>query len=236
MIPFRLLRAPAILRSGAVVICFAAALFATILYMPLYLQLGRGLAVGTSGLLLLPITLAMVISSAVTGRLVTQTGLVTIFPQWGLALATLALLGLAGGVRGAPTPLVLVLTLLVGVGLGMVMPSTQVTVQHAAGRESLGAATASISLARAMGGAIGVAVVGAVLFALIGDSGDGVAALLHQAVEGGPPAIARMVPSDRGVLAAHIDGAYRVVFLVVAAFTLTGALIARTIPKPQWTS
>jgi EmrB/QacA subfamily drug resistance transporter len=236
VIPIRLLRNPAILRSDVVVLCFAAALFSTILYLPLYLQLGRGLAVGTSGLLLLPITLSMVISSAVTGRLVTQTGHVTIFPQCGLALATLALLALAAGVHGAPTRLVLGLTLVVGVGLGMVMPATQVTVQHAAGRESLGAATASISLARALGGAIGVAAVGTVLFALIGEAGDALATLLRHAVDGGPAFIGRMAAPERAALAAHIDGVYRVVFLIIAAFTLTGALVARTVPRPDWTT
>src|SRR6202171_4989956 len=92
VIPVRFLRIPAIVRSDIVVICFAAALFSTILYLPLYLQLGRGLGVGTSGLLLLPITLTMVTSSAITGRLVTRTGLTTIFPQVGLTLATAAMI------------------------------------------------------------------------------------------------------------------------------------------------
>ena len=71
-IPVRFLSNPAIMRSDAVVICFAGALFSTILYLPLYLQLARGLGVGESGTLLLPITLSMVASSALTGRMVTR--------------------------------------------------------------------------------------------------------------------------------------------------------------------
>src|SRR5438105_7298963 len=146
VIPIRFFSVPSIIRSDAVVICFAGALFSTILYLPLYLQLGRGLGIGSSGLLLLPITLSMVASSAVTGRLVTRTGEVTLFPQLGLALATLAFLLLAATVTIGSTLIVLSLTSLVGAGLGMVMPPTQVAVQHASGRESLGAATASISV------------------------------------------------------------------------------------------
>ena len=65
---------PAIARSDAVVMCFGAVMFSTILYMPLYLQLGRGMGIGASGALLLPITLAQVMSAAITGRLVTHTG------------------------------------------------------------------------------------------------------------------------------------------------------------------
>ena len=74
VIPVRFLGVPAIARSDAVVVCFAAALFSTVLYLPLYLQLGRGLRIGQSGTLLLPITLSMVATSAVVGQLITRTG------------------------------------------------------------------------------------------------------------------------------------------------------------------
>ena len=151
-----------------------------------------------SGLLLLPLTLAQVVSSAVTGRLVTHTGQVTIFPLAGLMLATVAFLGLAATVAGAPTAVVTGLTMLVGVGLGMVMPPTQVAVQAAAGRAALGVATATISLSRAIGGAIGVAVLGAVLFAQMDRASAGTGALLHRAMEGGAAYIAAMSTAERG--------------------------------------
>ncbi len=235
VIPIRFLRVPAIARSDAVVVCFGAALFSTILYLPLYLQLGRGLRIGQSGLLLLPITLTMVLTSAIVGQLITRTGRVSVFPQIGLALATLAFVVLSVSIASAPTPAVLGLTVGVGLGLGMVMPPTQVTVQFAAGRDSLGAATASISLSRSIGGAVGVAVTGAALFALIGDDASGsLTDVLRRAIEGGPAAIGQLAASERAALAAHLDAAYRVVFIVLAAITGCGALIARTIPSPDW--
>jgi EmrB/QacA subfamily drug resistance transporter len=234
VIPVHLLRMPAIARSDAVVMCFAAALFSTVLYLPLYLQLGRGVGIGVSGLLLLPLTLAQVVSSAVTGRLVTHTGQVTIFPLAGLLLATVAFLGLAATVTGASTALVTGLTMLVGVGLGMVMPPTQVAVQAAAGRAALGAATATISLSRAIGGAIGVAVLGAVLFAQMDRASAGTGALLHRAMEGGAAYIAAMPAAERAELAAGVDDAYRIVFLVIAAITAIGATIAATVPRTEW--
>ena len=235
VIPVRFLRNPAIARSDAIVVCFGAALFSTILYLPLYLQFGQGLSVGTSGLLLLPVTLSMVTSSAITGRFVTRTGLTTIFPQCGLVLATAALIALAFTAGARATWIVPALTMFVGVGLGMVMPPTQVNVQLAAGRESLGAATGSIALSRALGGAIGVAIVGALLYAQVGQAGDMFAAMLNQVIEGGPAYISRMSPADRDALGAQIGHAYRSMFLVIAVFTALGALIAQTIPKPDWT-
>jgi EmrB/QacA subfamily drug resistance transporter len=234
VIPIHFLKVPAIARSDAVVLCFGAAMFSGVLYMPLYMQLGRGMGIGASGALLLPITLAQVTSAAITGRLVTTTGRTNIFPKLGLTLATVAFLGLAAAVASAPTAVIIALTMLVGAGLGMVMPPTQVTVQLAAGRDALGVATATIALSRAIGGAIGVAIVGATLFAQIDRSADGSAALLHHAIEGGSAYIRAMSAAARAELVARVDDVFRIAFLVIAAFTATGALIATTIPKLEW--
>lgn len=235
LIPLRFLRVPAIARPDLVVLCFGATLFATIVYLPLYLQLGRGLGIGASGLLLLPITLAQVTSAAITGRLVTHTGEVAIFPVIGLSLAASAFAGLAYAIYAAPTAVVLALTVLVGIGLGMVMPPSQVLVQTAAGRQSLGVATASLALCRAVGGATGVALVGAVLFGLIDRNADGAGALLHEAIEGGAAFIARLTPDQRGAMAGHVNDAYRAAFVALAAISGAGALVARTVPRLDWT-
>jgi EmrB/QacA subfamily drug resistance transporter len=235
VIPMRFFAVPAIVRSDAVVICFAGALFSTILYLPLYLQLGRGLGIGQSGLLLLPITLAMVVSSSITGRLVTRTGEVKLFPQIGLLLATVAFLLLAATVTVGSTLMVLALTFLAGTGLGMVMPPTQVAVQYAAGRESLGAATATISVSRAIGGAIGVAIVGAILFAMISTPDSVTSTAIRNVIEGGPAFVDRLTDAERTMLTAILDRAYRIIFVVIAGIAALGALVARTIPKTDWT-
>jgi EmrB/QacA subfamily drug resistance transporter len=232
VIPVRFLAVPAIARSDAVVVCFAAALFSTVLYLPLYMQLGRGLRIGQSGMLLLPITLSAVATSTVVGQLITRTGRVKIFPQVGLGLATLAFSGLAASITIAPTTVLLAMTAFIGIGLGMVMPPTQVSVQLAAGRESLGAATASISLSRSIGGALGVALTGSVLFASLGDVT--LAALVQEIIEGGGAAIGRLSAGQRGLLAAHLDAAYRIVFGVLALITAVGTFLAGTVPKADW--
>ena len=234
VIPIHFLKVPAIVRADAVVLCFGASLFATIVYLPLYLQLGRGLGIGASGVLLMPITLAQVTSAAITGRLVTRTGQVTIFPIVGLTLVALAFAALAAAVTSAPTAVVLTLTVFVGIGLGMVMPPTQVAVQTVAGRHALGVATGSISLSRAVGGAIGVAVIGSVLFAAFGRSADGAATLLRQAMEGGAGFIAQLSVAQREALVGDVRAAYRIAFIVLAAIAVTGALIATTVPRLDW--
>jgi len=236
VIPIHFLKMPAIARADAVVLCFGGCLFATIVYLPLYLQLGRGLGIGASGALLMPITLAQVVSAAITGRLVTRTGQVKIFPIIGLSLAALAYVGLAAAVAGAPTSAIMALTVLVGIGLGMVMPPTQVAVQTAAGRRALGVATGSISLCRAVGGAIGVAVVGAVLFALVDGTKDATAALLRDAMERGSAFIAQLSAGQRETLVGGVNDAYRVAFVALAILAATGATIATTVPRLDWSA
>jgi len=234
VIPVRLIARAEIARSDIVVMCFAAALFSTVLYLPLYLQIGRGLGISTSGTLLLPITLSMVAAATTTGRLVSRTGEVVIFPIAGLSLATLALLTLAATISFVSTALALLLTALVGIGLGMVMPATQIAVQHAAGRESLGAAIGSLSLSRSVGGAIGVAIIGAVVFASLAHVGGTAAATMQRVMQSGPEYLQQLTDAERSAIARELDQTFRTVFLCIAAITGIGALVARTVPKPRF--
>jgi MFS family permease len=220
MIPVRLLAVPAILRSNLVVMCFAASIFSSVLYLPLYLQLGRGAGIGESGLWLLPISLGTAIGATITGRLISRSGRLTAYSIAGLLLTSSAFAILALSLRIAPTFVVVALTMLATFGLGAVMPACQIIIQDTAGRGALGAATASISVVRSIGGATGVALVGAVLFSLMG-SYQG---LLHGAANAG-------AALEQQAARARLDDAYRVVFAALAFIAATGALIARTIPR-----
>jgi predicted LPLAT superfamily acyltransferase len=134
----------------------------------------------------------------------------------------------------ASTLAVLCLTAITGVGLGMVMPAMQVAVQHAAGRELLGAAIGSMSLCRSIGGAIGVAVIGAVIFTSIGRSGSGLSAIIQHVMDAGPEYLGQLSAEDRLAIASQLDQTFRIVFLSIAAVTGVGALIATTVPKPKF--
>ena len=233
VIPVRLLASPVIWRSNLVVACFAAALFGSVLYLPLYLQLGRGFGIGASGLLLLPITLSLSASSALTGRSIARTGKLTAYPKRGLAVSTVAFVALAATVTFAPISVVLVLTLLAGAGLGTTMPPTQIIVQSAGGSASLASAVASMSVSRSIGGALGVAIVGAVLFVLVGHQDALLASVLPQIAESRGAFLATLPEAQRQAMTIHLGAAFRVVFLVLAAFTLIGAYVASKVPAQR---
>jgi predicted MFS family arabinose efflux permease len=233
VIPVQLLASPVIWRSNIVVACFGAALFGSVLYLPLYLQLGRGFGIGASGLLLLPITLSLAASSALTGRSISRTGHLTAYPKRGLAVSTIAFFTLAATVTFAPTVVVLALTVLAGAGLGTTMPPSQIIVQSAGGSASLGAAVASLSVSRSMGGALGVALVGAVLYLFLGREDALLASVLPQIAESGGTFLETLPEVQRSAIVAHLDQAFRIVFLVLGVFTLIGTYAASKVPAQR---
>ena len=149
-------------------------------------------------------------------------------------MVCLVFAALAFAVDRAPTPVIMALTALVGMGLGMVMPPRRSRVQTAAGRSALGVATASISLCRAVGGATGVALVGAALFALVTARARARrrCCIRRSRAAAGPSQACR--PPQRASLVEHVNDAYRVAFGVLAAIAAIGALIATTVPRFDW--
>lgn len=218
LFPAGLMADPVVWRSNLVVGCLSAVLISAVTFVPLYLQLVRGFDPAGSGLALVPIMLCVVAASGMTGRLMAKTGRARVFPVLGLALAALGLGALAlvpHGSVGGP-----LFAGLGAFGLGMVMPVMQVLVQVAAGPERLGSGTATVSLSRSLGGALGTAVVGAVLFAGLASAGPGAVASLEEALRGG---------AVTG-LAVPLTEAFRWAFLAMAVVAALGSVVARTIP------
>ena len=95
LIPITLLRRPEIWRSDALAACHGGALVSLITFLPIYLQVVRGESPSTTGLLLVPLTVGIGTGSLLTGRLVSKTGLTTVFPVFGLVIVTLDMVALA---------------------------------------------------------------------------------------------------------------------------------------------
>jgi hypothetical protein len=115
----------------------------------------------------------------------------------------------------------------------MVMPAMQVAVQHAAGREALGSAIGAMSLSRSVGGAIGVAAIGAVIYLSIGHADPALNRMLARAMSEGPDYLGHLSGSERAAISAQLDHTFRLVFFSSAAITGVGTLVATTVPKPS---
>ncbi len=228
LIPLTLLRRPTIWRSDALAACHGAALVSLITFLPIYLQVVRGLSPAQTGVLLVPLTIGIFTGSLVTGRLVSKTGRTTIFPVFGLVLVTVNIVVLALFARHIGITGLGWLLLWNGLFMGTVMGVVQVTVQSESGPVKLGEAAASVQFSRSVGAAFGTAIVTAVLFAALTLKNPEAARAFTAMVEhGGPSALA---PGQLAAVAGDIAEAFRAAFLSIAGFTAIGIVLAMSIP------
>ena len=138
------------------------ALFGSVTYIPLYLQVVRGASPTQSGLEMLPLMAGVLIASIGSGQLISRAGRYKIFPIVGTGLMVVGMLLLARLTPTTSTLLANLYMVVLGLGLGFVMQVLILAVQNAADYRDLGVATASATLFRSMGGTIGVPIFGAI--------------------------------------------------------------------------
>jgi EmrB/QacA subfamily drug resistance transporter len=162
IVPFHLLRTRTVAVASGTLFLGLAALFSVTVFVPLYLQTTTGASPTEAGLLLIPAMLGITISTTLSGRLIARTGRYKRFPIAGLALMTAALVLLAALADETSRVATGVALAVFGLGFGMVTQILVVAVQNSVDRRELGVATAVTGFFRALGGAVGAAVLGAV--------------------------------------------------------------------------
>jgi len=230
VLPPRLWRSRTFRATSAVGFIIGFALFGAVTFLPLFQQVVRGQSPTASGLQLLPLMGGLMISSVVSGRLITRTGRYRVYPIVGTAVATLGLFLLSLMGSGTSDVLAGVYMVVLGLGLGMVMQVLILAVQNDAAYEDLGAATAGATLFRSIGGSLGTAVLGAVftnrLTAELADRLPGSAGDLAGSGSLDPVAVGRLPAEVRTGYIESFTHALSVVFTVsasvaVLAFALT---------------
>ena len=148
--------------TGAIGFIVGLALFGSVTYLPLYLQIVKGNSATESGLLLTPMMAGVLITSITSGNLISRTGRYKPFPIMGTAVAALAIFLLSRLAVSTPIWLAAIYMLVLGLGLGMVMQVLVLAAQNAVPYEMLGVATSGSTLFRQIGGSIGVSIFGAI--------------------------------------------------------------------------
>ncbi|WP_051367674.1 MDR family MFS transporter [Hamadaea tsunoensis] len=149
----------AILASLAV----GMAMFGGAVFLGQYFQIGRGYSPTEAGLLTIPMMFGVLVSSTVAGRLITRTGKIKPYIIAGAIVLVAGFLALATIDHETSLWFVGAGMLLVGVGVGMTMQNLVLSVQNDVPLRQLGAASATVTFFRSLGGTIGVSVLGAVL-------------------------------------------------------------------------
>jgi EmrB/QacA subfamily drug resistance transporter len=162
IVPLRLFRDPVFNVVSLALFLTMFAFFAAIVFVPVFLQVVIGASATESGLLLLPLLLAGVASTTLSGRLISRTGRYKRFPVAGLALMAAGLVLLAQMDASTSRTTAGAFLVVFGLGFGMVTQVLTIAIQNAVERHDIGIATASANLFRSLGGSVGVAVFGAV--------------------------------------------------------------------------
>jgi len=169
-LPLNLLLNPVVGIGTASVTCVFGTMIGLAIFVPLYFEVARGLTASESGLALIPLMGGTVVGSTFSGRAMTHVRRYKRMPMVGLAAAIVAMGPLAAGPMRLPVALVCVLLGIAGLGLGSVFPITTVSVQNAVLPWQLGTATGAMNFFRQLGGALIVALFGAIV---LGGAGGG---------------------------------------------------------------
>jgi EmrB/QacA subfamily drug resistance transporter len=220
--------------TSAVGFIVGLALFGSVTFLPLYLQVVRGHGAMTSGLLLTPMMAGVLVTSIASGNAISKFGRYKPFPIAGTAVMTVGvfLLSRLGVSTSAWVSALYMLVL--GLGLGMVMQVLVLAVQNAVDYRFLGVATSGSTLFRQIGGSIGVAVFGAIF----------TNELRHQLVSRGvhvstavnPKIVDKLPPAVHAPYVASFAASLRPVYLAAGGFAFLAFLLTwllREIPLRQ---
>jgi EmrB/QacA subfamily drug resistance transporter len=212
--------------TSAVGLIVGLALFGSVTYLPIHLQLVKGESPTASGLQLMPMMLGMLVTSVVSGRLISRFDRYRPFPIAGTVLMTIGLLLMSRISIDMSVWETSADALVLGLGMGMIMQVLILAVQNSVDYEHLGVATSGATLFRAIGGALGVAVFGAIFAHELHAQ---LSAMLPPGTEfpsaASPAALQALPPEIRAAYLAAIVAALRLVFQVAAAVAALGFLL-----------
>jgi EmrB/QacA subfamily drug resistance transporter len=232
IIPLRLFRERTVALSSSIMFLVGATLFGAVVFLPLFLQAVLGASATTSGLLLLPLMMGVVVTSIGSGRVIARTGRYRWWPVAGMALCAIGMLLLSRMDPSTSRAYASVSMAVLGLGIGSVMQVLVLAVQNAVEHRDLGAATSAANFFRSIGGTFGTAVLGAVFSARL--TAVLTSLLPVGAAEGidpttlalAPQAIARLEPQIREAVVGGIAQAVQTVFLVAVPVAVLGFLLA----------
>ena len=167
ILPLALFKIRAFTTTTLASFIISMAFMGTIVYLPLYLQLGLGMAATNSGLLLLPMMAGLILSATLSGRYVSRTG------KYKGVLIAAGLVQLLGiflmsqlGAKSDEFNVIWRLFVL-GIGLGPTQSLFNMVSQSAAPVQQIGVATSTSMFLRQCGGMVGVSIFGALLISQI---------------------------------------------------------------------
>ena len=163
IIPLSLFKNPIFSVSSGLSLLIGLIMLGTIIFLPIYQQIVRGDSPTASGLYLLPFVGGILVSSILSGLLITKFGKYKIYPIIGTILVGIGL-WLFSHVTATTSQLNLSIWMIItGLGMGLFMQVMTLAVQNSIDTRQMGTATGLVTFFRSYGSSIGTAVFGAIL-------------------------------------------------------------------------
>jgi EmrB/QacA subfamily drug resistance transporter len=233
VLPLRLFANRTFALTSIVGLIIGFALFGSVTYLPLFLQVVQGASPTSSGLQMVPMMGGMLVTSILSGQVISRTGKYKVFPVIGTAVLAVGLFMLSRMSTATSPAATLAIILVPGLGIGMVMQVLVIAVQNAVDYRDLGVATSGATLFRFIGGSLGTAVLGAIfaarLAAHLGALLPGAAAASGARMS--PQALSSLPPALRAVYAQAFAASLGTVFLVATGVAVAGVVLASLVPE-----
>jgi EmrB/QacA subfamily drug resistance transporter len=235
VLPLHLFRNQTFVLTAMIGLIVGFALYGSVTYLPLFLQVVTGASPTDSGLEMLPLMIGMPATSIVSGQIISATGKYKVFPIAGTALMAIGLFLLSRMDVHTTVRQASVGMLVLGMGLGLVMQVLLIAVQNAVEYHDLGVATSGATLFRLMGGSLGTAAFGA-LFAHglaehLRSTAGAVSGALRLGTHLSPDAIAHLPTSERLMYQNAFTASLSMVFVVAAGVALVGFVLTWFVPQ-----
>jgi hypothetical protein len=186
-----------------------------------------------SGMQMIPMMGGMLLTSIISGQLISRTGHYKIFPVLGTAVMTIGLFLLSRLTPQTSEAIASLLMLVLGIGLGMVMQVLVIAVQNAVNYADLGVATSGATLFRLIGGSLGTAILGAVFaarlsanLARLAPAGLPAAGATGMSVQ----ALLKLPPAERVLYEQAFTSALTTMFLFATIVCAVGFLLTWFLP------
>ena len=174
IIPLSFFRNRTFVLATAIGFVLGIGMFAAIAFVPTFLQMASGTSAAVSGLLMLPMMAGLMVTSIVSGILITKTGKYRMYPVAGTVLVGIAMLSMTTLAASTPIWLICVYLFVFGAGLGLIMQVVVLVAQNAVPPQEVGTATSTNNYFREVGASLGVAVFGALFSSRLTDALTGV--------------------------------------------------------------
>jgi hypothetical protein len=229
LLPMMLFRNRNFVVASSVGLIIGLALFGAVTFLPIYLQVAKGVSPSISGLMLMPMMFGMLITSILSGRLISRWGRYKLFPVAGTAIMTFGLVMLSRLSLATNQWQTSVDALWLGLGMGMVMQVLILAVQNSIEHKYLGVATSGTMLFRSVGAGLGVALFGAIFASgLQSKLGPGGMDFITNAA---PTAVKALPPVAHQEYIEAVIAALQPVFLVAACIAGLGFVLTNLLQE-----